>query len=164
MQERENLKKYYTELLQLEFEHEVNTIMKTDKSALEKKMKDFLDKCQFTKYKSPNKPSSKNISTAIDENTPNPDQPMGKAYSAAGARMKISDANVMKDITNNNQNKPGKANIANLPNGPLNQPIRAGATVKSMKFFDVFFILLLTIEVKVSLLTLIFKNLEKKTY
>ena len=129
MQERENLKKYYTELLQLEFEQEVNLIMKNDKTTNEKKIKEFLDKCQFTKYKSPNKPSNKNISTAIDENASNTDQPTSKGYTAGNNRIKISDANVMKDITNNNQNKPGKANISHLPTGLLYQPARAGLTV-----------------------------------
>lgn len=129
MQERENLKKNYTELIQLEFEQEVNFVMKNDKSATEKKIKEFLDKCQFTKYKSPNKPSTKNISTAIDENASNADQAIVKGYAAVNNRIKISDANVMKDITNNNQNKPSKANLSHITNGPLIQPARAGATV-----------------------------------
>lgn len=160
MQERENLKKYYTELLQLEFEQEVNLIMKNDKIATEKKIKEFLDKCQFTKYKSPNKPSTKNVSTAIDENTPIQDQSIGnKAYAANSARLKNSDVNVMKDITNSNQNKPGKANVASLPNGPLSQPIRAGATVYK-EFFFFFNILLFLFDFILNYNSLIFFRKE----
>ncbi len=130
MQEKENIKKHYTELLQLEFEQEVNIIMKNDKTATEKKIKEFLDRCQFTKYKSPNKPSTKNVSTALDENAPNADQSIGKAYVSNGVRIRSSDASVMKDITNNNnQNKPGKSNVSNMPNMPISHPVRAGATV-----------------------------------
>ena len=50
-QEREIVKKNYAESLQLEFELEALNYIKGDKSALENKIKEFLQKVQVNKYK-----------------------------------------------------------------------------------------------------------------
>jgi len=135
MQERETVKKYYTELLQLEFEAEIQNILKTDKSQIEKRMKDFLDKCQLTKYKSPNKPSMKNVSVVNDENIPNSDQ-LTKVFPSATPRNK-SDTIALKEISNTPVPKPGKANIVTLPNGQAVAPARATTTVNIIKISSI---------------------------
>lgn len=112
MQERENVKKYYTELLQLEFEAEINNFWKPDKIALDKRIKEFMDRCQFTKYKSPNKPIKNNI-VVSDENTIIHDQATStKTGFSANTQRNKSQEIVMKEITNIPTNKPTKA-IAN---------------------------------------------------
>ena len=126
MQERENLKKYYTELLQLEFEAEINGLLKPEnKPNTDKKIKEFLDKCQFTKYKSPNKPSVKNVVSATDENG----QAEKNGYPGS-SRIKIAETNALKEISNVHSTKGLKTNINNVANIQANAPaMRNAATV-----------------------------------
>jgi len=135
MQERENVKKLFTELLQLEFEAEVNSIMKNDKTGIDKKIKDYLDKCQFTKYKPTNKPSNKNIQISNDENIPVSDQNIPKGYQANASRIKHGDSIAMKDISNLQSIKL-KNVVTNIPNGQVNAPARAAATVRNFNKYN----------------------------
>jgi hypothetical protein len=128
MHERETVKKYYTELLQIEFEGEIQNILKNEKSQNDKRIKDFLDKCQLTKYKSPNKPSIKNISVVNDENAPVSEQ-TSKGFPSVNQRIK-SDNIGLKEINHTPVPKVGKANLNGFSNGQVVPTARAAATVK----------------------------------
>lgn len=109
MQERENLKKFYTELLQLEFESEINNMFKLDKPPMEKKIREFIDRCQFSKYKSPNKPIKSSVNI-IEETNTTMETSHKIPYPSTNTRIKNMD-NSMKDITNSHQNKTQKVNL-----------------------------------------------------
>ena len=97
MKEKETIKKYYTELLQLEFEAEINN-SRSEKIPIEKKIKEFLDKCSISKYKTPNKPL-KNNTISNEENN------FTVEVIKPTSRHRTVETIPMKDITNNQINR-----------------------------------------------------------
>ena len=78
---------------------------------MDKKIKEFLDRCYVTKYKSPNK-ASRNNSNLIEDNTTNHSS---KTNIGSTSRNKNAELIIMKDITNNQPIKNKIPTNNNIP-------------------------------------------------